>query len=154
MAVLALQSVQKVDGYRKRPTEDHGKLRIQYFEVTAVAVAGDIGTTIDLCRLPAGAVRVIPHLSRLSVSAFGASRTLSIGHLAYAKKDDGTQEAANPTAFVNALDVSSAVTANVLGTGLAYDLYSKAGVDIQASVAGGTIPVNATLEGFIVYVYE
>lgn len=154
MAVLALTSTQKTDDYRKRPTEDHGKFRIQYFDLPAVAVAGDIGTTIGLCKLPAGQVRVIPHLSRLTTSAWGASRTLSIGHLAYAKRDDGTTEAANPTAFVSALDVSSAVTAQALGTALKYDLYSKGGVDIQASVAGGTIPVGATMSGFFVYIYE
>jgi hypothetical protein len=153
MAVLALKSDEMADNYRGRPTNDHGKLRIQYFNLPAVAVAGDATTTIDLCKLPPGQLKVIPCLSRITTSAWGASRTLSIGHLAYLSAD-ATTEAANASAFISAMDVSSAVAAAAFSTVLEYDIYSKAGVTVQGSVAGGTIPVGATMEGFIVYVYE
>lgn len=158
MAVLALKTTQLGDDYRKRPTEDHGKLRIQAFSLPAVAVAGDANSTIDLCELPPGAVRILPSLSRLYTTAFGAGRTLDVGFRAYTKKDDGTQEVEDLDALIDGLDVSGAVNAAPFGTNLAtlwkYDVYSKAGVVVTAQVLGGTIPVNATMNGYIVYVYE
>lgn len=156
MAVLALTSEQLVEDYRKTPIEDHGKFRIQYFSLAAVAVAGDIGTTIDLVKLPPGRTRVLPNASRITTSAFGADRTLSIGHTAYQSRDSGqaVPEPANATAFVNAMSVASAVNAAPFSTVLKYDIYSKEQVLVQASVAGGTIPVAATLSGYIAYIYE
>lgn len=156
MAVLALTTTQKDGTTRKRPFDTQGKLRFAYFALPAVAVAGDIGTTIELCDLPPGAVRILPWLSQLSVSAWGASRTLSIGHRAYQKIDDPyTAEAESSNAFVSALDVSSALTTDPWSaTVMKYDVYSKAGVTVFATVAGGTIPVNATMSGLVAYLYE
>ena len=156
MAVLALTSTQKDGTTRKRPFDTQGKLRFAYFALPAVAVAGDINTTLELCDLPPGAVRILPWLSRLTTSAWGASRTLSIGHRAYAKLDDPyTQEAEAAAAFISALDVSSAV-ANVAwsSTVQKYDVFSKAGVTLFGTVAGGTIPVGATMSGLVAYLYE
>lgn len=159
MAVLALTSIQKDGVTRKRPFDKHGKMRFDYFEIVPVVTLGDIGTTIDLCDLPPGAVRVLPWESRVKTSAWGASRTLSIGHRAYQKIDPTstttTDEAENASAFVSALDVSSAVN-NVAwsATTQKYDMFSKAGITIFATVAGGTIPVAATLSGFVAYIYE
>lgn len=153
MAVQAFQTTQTVDDARLRPTEKHGKLRFAYFNLPATSVVGDATTTVDLCELPPGQVRVLPHLSRISTSAFGASRTLSVGHYAY-QKSDGSTEALNATAFISALDVSSAVAAAVWGTAIKYDMYSKAGVVLFATVNVSTIPVGATIEGFCAYAYE
>lgn len=159
MAVLALTSIQKDGVTRKRPFDIHGKLRFDYFEIVPVVVFGDIGTTIELCDLPPGAVRILPWECRLKTSAFGASRTLSIGHRAYSKIDPTstttTDEPENASAFVSALDVSAAVN-NVAfsATVQKYDVFSKAGVTIFATVAGGTIPVAATVSGFVAYIYE
>ena len=117
-------------------------------------MAGDANTTIELCTLPPGAVRVIPELSRLQCSAFGSGRTLDIGHKEYVKADSGTTtEAEDVDAFADGLDVSAAVTVK-FGAGLKYDLFSKDGVVVTAIVLGGTIPQNATLTGAIVYAYE
>lgn len=159
MAVLALNSTQKDGTTRKRPFDTNAKLRFAYFALPAVAVAGDIGTTIELADLPPGAVRLLPWLSRLTTSAFGASRTLSIGHRAYAKADGNfgatTDEAEAAAAFVSALDVSSAVANTAWSSTVQkYDMFSKAGVTLFATVAGGTIPVNATLSGLVAYLYE
>jgi hypothetical protein len=159
MAVLALKSIQETDGVRKPAYDDHSKVRFQYFEIAPVAVAGDANTTIDLCELPPGPVRVLPWMSRIKTSAFGSSRTLDIGHRAYQVKDPVagvyTEEAENETAFVAAKDVSSAVANDAWSaTVLKYDIYSKAGVMIFAKVEGGTIPVAATLSGFVAYLYE
>jgi len=76
MAVEAFKSTELGDDYRGSPQNDHTKVRFQYFNLPATTVAGDANTTIDLCDLPPGQIRVIPELSRLLPSAFGASRVL------------------------------------------------------------------------------
>lgn len=157
MAITEQSTTEKGADYRGYPTNDHGKVRIQYFDLPATTVAGDDGSTVLLCDLPPGRIRVIPNLSRFDNSAFGAARTLSIGHKAYASRDQGAaaNEADNPTAFANAADVSLAVVGGQpMGEALKYDIYSKGGVTVYASVAGGTIPVGATLRGFIAYVAD
>lgn len=158
MAVLALTSKQLAPGYRGRPTDDHGKLRFQYFETEAVAVAGDINTTVDLAELPPGAVRLLPGKCRIKCTALGASRTLDVGHRAYQSKDYRTgvtaDEAENETAFITARDVSGATDAVFSTTVLKYDLYSKAGVVIFAKIEGGTLPVGAVISGYLEYVYD
>lgn len=154
MSVDALVSLQLAEDYRKLPVEDHGKIRFASFEMPPITVASDAGSTIDLVKLPAGRVRVLPSFSRVQTSAFGASRVLDIGHTAYLSAD-ATTEAADDDAFTpTALDISSATADLKLGTALDFDLYSKAGVLVQALVSGGTIPIGATLKGFIAYVYE
>lgn len=158
MDVLALTSTELGDDYRSYPVNDHGKLRIQYFTIPAVAVAGDANTTFDLCDLPPGRVRVIPALSQVTCSAWGSSRVLDIGHRAYVKVDPNytttITESEDDDAFTpTAIDVSAAVTVRV-GALPKFDLYSKSGVRVFATVTGGTVPQNATLSGFLVYVYE
>lgn len=161
MAVIALLSTQKDGVTRKRPFDIHGKLRFDYFALPATAVLGDIGSTIELCDLPPGATRILPWLCRLSTSAWGASRTLSIGHRAYTKADafmnasGVTDEAESSNAFVSALDVSAAVN-NVAwsSTVQKYDVFAKSGVTLFATVAGGTIPAGATMSGLVAYIYE
>lgn len=159
MAVLALNSTQKDGTTRKRPFDKHGKLRFAYFALPAVAVAADATSTVELCDLPPGAVRILPWLSRISTSAWGASRLLDVGHRGYQKADPfmstTTDEAESANAFINDLDVSSAVN-NVAwsSTVQKYDIYSKAGVTLFATVAGGTIPVAATMSGLVAYIYE
>lgn len=156
MAVEAFLSVQRTPDIRLRPIDKHGKFRIAFFQLVATTVAGDIGSTIDLTDLPPGAVRILPHMSRLINSAWGASRTLAIGHREYQKSSTPyAVEAQNASAFAAAIDVSAAVTTPVaLGTALKYDVYSLAGVVLYATVAGGTIPTGATLSGYFAYIYE
>jgi len=154
MAVDALVSLQLAEDYRKLPVEEHGKIRFASFEMPPITVASDAGSTIDLVELPAGRVRVLPSMSRVQTSAFGASRILDIGHTAYASGDN-TTEAYDDDAFTPAhLDIASATADLKFGNLLEFDLYSKAGVLVQAKVTGGTIPIGATLKGFIAYVYE
>jgi len=154
MAVLALKSTELTDGYRKYPISDHGKLRIQFFTLPAVAVAGDANSTFDLCKLPPGRVRILPRSSYISTSAFGAGRTIDVGHAAYGKQDNSADEAEDIDALIDGLDVSSAVNGVQFSTAIKFDIYSKAGVLIKGIVLGGTIPQNATISGYITYVYE
>lgn len=156
MALETFLATQMVEGARPYPTDSHGKLRYEYFEVPAVTVAGDADSIARLCVLPPGRVRVLPHLSRITTSAFGASRTLDIGHVAYQKRDEasGALEALNYEAFLANLDISSAVNAAVFSTVLKYDLYSKAGVEVVARCQGGTWPIGGTIRGLLAYLYE
>lgn len=152
MATVDIKSAQLADGYRGRTTEDHGKVRLAYFKATMQA--GDAGSTIDLVRLPTGAVRVLPGLSRISCEALGAARVLDVGHRAYVKKGDGTEEAQALSALADDIDVSGAVAGAALGTKIKYDFYSVNGVTIAAQVNGAAMPADKVLEGYIAYVYE
>lgn len=148
-------SVQLADDYRAYPVDDHGKLRFQYGSVAALAVAYAANDTIDLFKLPPGRKRVLPWLSRITTTAYGSSRTLSIGHRAYRSRPPGnTDEAENATAFVSAMDVSGAVSAAAFSTVMKYDMYSVNEITIFATIAGGTMPVAATLQVMMAYLYE
>jgi len=160
MAVTTETSTQRSNPIASPPVmnpayEDHGRLRVKAFTFTQGAAAGDATSTQGLVKLPPGKGRVYLGLSLLENSAFGASRTLDVGYAAHTQTD-GTAVAADPNAFDNAIDVSSLASA-ALGSDVAaasgkmWEFDSKAGIDIGAVVAGGTIPAGATLTGYIVY---
>lgn len=149
-----IDAAQLAEDYRKYPIDDHGKLRFQYANVVASGALAQNGT-IGLFWLPPGRKRILPHLSRITTSAFGASRTLDVGHDAYMKRPAGNDaEAADPDAFIDGLDVSSAVTAGIVGTALKFDMYSMDEVLVYATVLGGTMPDGATLQLLLAYLYE
>ena len=152
-----LDALELRETHRRLPVDDHGKLRMNYFSVPALASALADGSTIGLAWLPPGRKRILPNLSRISTSAFGAGRTLDIGHGAYLDRPAGlsTSDAdEDDDAFVAALDVSGAVAATAFGTGIKFDMYSMAEVLLFATINGGTMPTGATLEGYIAYLYE
>jgi hypothetical protein len=163
MAVTAEKSTQVSNGESKpaimNPSHEwDGKYRIRYFEHVQ-SVAGDAGSTVDLVKLPAGKVRVLRAESKLWASAFGAARTLDVGYLAHTK-DDGfkTPVAAVVDHFIDGLDVSAATNATLFNQDdvtIPTSLFeSEDGVTIQAIVAGGTIPLNATLKGYVAFIVE
>ena len=125
---------------------DMGDVRLAYFSHTQ-AGAGDATSTVDLIRLPAGRVRVIGHLSRVNTSAFGASRTLAIGHAA-AFAVGGAAIDADDDAFAAATSVAS--EGGFAGAGFSL-IETESGIPVIATVAGGTIPDGATVEGVIAY---
>lgn len=143
------------EDYRKYPISDHGKLRFVYGKVTAAA-ALSAGGTMALAMLPPGRLRVLPQLSRITTSAFGAGRTLDVGYGAFQDRPSGTADpvVADPDAFIDGLDVSGAVIAGVVGTGLKFDLYSLSGIVVQGTVLGGTFPNLGTVELLLAYLYE
>lgn len=136
-------------------TDEIGIIHYQKFTFTQTPNAGDIGSTADLVIMPAGRFRILPHLSRIAWSAFGASRTLNVGHTGYTKSD-GTVVAAVPAALLSGEDVSAAggktFTQNLDDGVFIEDALGV--VLIQAIVAGGTIPLNATLKGHLAYVRD
>lgn len=157
MAVETYLSRQLIGDMRKRPIDDHGKIRVQYFTVGPLTVAGDANSVFELCDLPPGAVRILPAMSAVQCSAFGAARVLDIGHRAYAKRATGVAADAEPEdldAFAVGLDIAAAGVDIYNPSDLKFDVYSQAGVRVVAQVRGGTAPIGATLEGYLVYVYE
>lgn len=142
---------------RNRPDQQHGRMRIASFTHTQVA-QGDANSKVNLCQLPAGRGRILKKLSWASVSALGAARTMDIGHTGWTKID-GTSQAAVADVIADGVDVSSA-TGAVLGVGtnaddspvLVYD--SKTPITIQALIAGDTLDLGETFDGYIVYVLD
>lgn len=158
MAVEAFKSTQQGDDYRGRPTSDHGKLRIEYFELPATTVAGDAESTIDLTQLPPGNVRLLPSMCRLETTAFGSGRSLDIGTRAYSSRNPSAigavENAEELDAFIDGKSVATALADEKFSDVIKYDLYSVAGITVAAQVKGGTIPIGAKVSGYLVYVYE
>lgn len=141
------------DGSRNHANLQHGKKRIAVFHVVQDG-AGDANSKWNLCRLPAGAVRVLGIHS--NISALGSSRTLDLGHTGYTGMD-GVAVVAAEDAFVAALDVSSAVDAfkRVGGaTAAGVLIQSKDGFVVQAKVEGGGIDTGETYNGWVEYVTD
>ena len=57
------------------------------------------------------------------------------------------------TAFAENLDIAAAGTTK-FSDKLKHDTYAKGEVRVVARVQGGSVPVGAKLQGYIVYVYE
>lgn len=174
MAVVNVSSTEylkltdpRTNGYLK-PEEQMMALFAAPFTFAQGAVAGDITSIQSLVKLPSGRLIIFPKMSWIQFSAFGAARTLAIGVSAYQDETDATIAAA-PSAFDSAIDVSGAGSA-AIGSNMAaatgnvfrYQVRSKRlsniitdatawGIDVIATVAGGTIPANATLTGEIVF---
>ena len=145
------------------PTTDwKGVKRIMRFTFKQGGIAGPVGSTAELVRLPAGNVRVLLEECFMHRTAFGSGRTLNIGWQAHSKPD-GTAVDAGVDAFVVGLNVASVGedawgASPQLGSGVDADnsslIESKSGVIIQATVAGGDIPVGAELTGYVTYVQD
>jgi hypothetical protein len=161
MAVTTQQSTQTANAAAGvygtsflNPAEDSAKVRVKRFDFTQSGV-GDIGSTIDLVRLPPGKLRLLGDLSICAVSALGSSRTLAIGWTAYTGSD-GVAVNASAAGLNAATSVASAAvlqvgTAAVLGGDQTKLFDSAGGVLIQAVLAGGTIPDGATITGYVAF---
>lgn len=136
------------------PIDVSGKLRFVKFDFVA-AGAGVTPSTISLTKLPPGRVRVLPWLSRLWHTAFGASLVCDIGHAAY-KTEQFVAVAADVDAFTTTIiDISSAGN-NIIfdATQHQFDIHSVKGVDVIATVTGGDVAASDGLHGYIAYLHE
>lgn len=127
-----------------------GKVRTRRFTFTQSG-AGDATSTVELCKLPAGRIRILLSTSIIANSAFGSSRVLDIGYRAHTNID-GTAVVESATAIKDDLSVASAATNTMAATAGAeptLSLNSRSGVTLFATVAGGTIPDGATLKGYV-----
>lgn len=145
---------------RLNTNELGGRLRIARFSFTQGAAAGDANSTVDLVKLPPGkTVTILKDLCNINHSAFGAGRTLDIGYIAHTNLD-GTAVAADVDALLDGADVSSAgnipmgTGTGAVGTSNVLTLNARAAVTIQGICLGDTLPVGATLNGYIVYVED
>jgi len=127
--------------------DEHGRVRVRSFTYTQVG-AGASGDLINLCKLPGGNVRIVG--VALTVSAFGASRTIKLGHTGYTNLAN-TAVAASSTAFLASTSVASAGT---ITSHVTQKIASKEGLTVQALVEGGTIPDAATVAGYVLYALD
>lgn len=162
MAVTAIRSTEQglavghlqdntAQAMRTWPAEG-GKGRRAFFTVPAIAAAGDITSTIELCNLPHGRVRILPLASRINCSAYGASATMDFGVRAYVASDGKTAVAELGTDLVATKDMSAALVGSSIGaTSIKKDYFSATGLTVFATVRGAAMPISATLEGYIEY---
>ena len=132
------------------PASKKGDLEVHMFSFAQSGI-GDIGSTVDLVTLPPGRYTLVGGLSGISFSAFGVARTLDIGFKAYTDGDgNGVAAAANglDAAISVAAEGSANLAAAVTGV-LSREFNARTSVTIHATVAGGTIPDAATLNGHI-----
>jgi hypothetical protein len=152
MAVVNENSAQaqaRLGGRKQAAFKDQASPLMLVFNHTQV-VAGDATSVQKLQFIPPGMYRFHRDLSFIRFSAFGAARVLDIGWEAYVDKD-GTAVAASAAGLNNDIDVSAAGGA-VIGIALTVgyrDFESRDGLWISSTIAGGTIPAAATLDGFL-----
>jgi hypothetical protein len=142
------------------PTEMHGRVRVAFFTHDQSA-AGDATSSVALCKLPAGKVRLLLGSSFMYVNWTTASATLDLGWDAYTKQD-GTTQVADPNGLLDGLDVDavglrsgedlvSALTNAVGGTKV---FESKDGVVIRATSQDTAIASGDDLVGYLMYVVD
>ena len=140
----------------QNPVHDyHGRVRIAYFTHDQDG-AGDAGSSVALCALPAGKVRVLLSSSNAYVSWTTGSATLDLGWDAY-NNTDGNAVAADIAGLVDGLDVDTAgyqnFGAGTTATGGTYLFESQGGVVIRAT-SPGAIAAGDDLVGYIMYVVD
>jgi len=139
------------------------RLRTARFDFTQGAAAGDVLSTQELCRLPAGA-RILGNLSWLKYSAFTATATIDIGTRAHKNAQTGVAIVEDGDRFVKDLvataagrtTFASSTHNSVVGAGVMVgDQDTVLGdVDVFAMNRVATIPAGATIAGEIVYVVD
>ena len=134
----------------------HGRVRIAYFTHDQDG-AGDAGSSVALCSLPAGKVRVLLSSSNAYVNWTTGSATLDLGWDAYTNTD-GDAVAADADGLVNGLDVDTAGYQNfgsgTTATGGTYLFESQGGVVIRATSQDTAIASGDDLVGYIMYVVD
>lgn len=142
-----------IDSKRLLPYEEHGKMRANYaFYKNLTGGALAIGDQVNLFKLPPGNVRLLPYLSMIRNTAI-ASGTLSIGFRAYTVSFDADPNAEAPAELLNAKAIGSAGAAALAAT-IKYDLFSKRGITVFATLGGAGFPANGEIELLLPYLYE
>ena len=133
----------------------HGRVRIAFFTHDQDG-AGDAGSSVALCSLPAGKVRVLLSSSNAYVNWTTGSATLDLGWDAYTNTD-GDAVAADADGLVDGLDVETAgyqnFCAGTTATGGTYLFESQGGVIIRAT-SPGAIASGDDLVGYMMYVVD
>ena len=134
----------------------HGRVRIAYFTHDQDG-AGDATSSVALCSLPAGKVRVLLASSSAYVNWTTGSATLDLGWDAYTNTD-GTAVSADPDGLVNGLNVDTAgyqtFGAGTAATGGTYLFESQGGVVLRATSQDQALASGDDLVGYIMYVVD
>lgn len=133
-----------------------GRVRVAYF-TAAQDGAGDATSSVALCKLPAGKVRLLASQSKAYVNWTTASATLDLGWDAYTDPS-GTAVTADPNGIDDGIDVDTAgyqTFGNALtATGGTKLFESKDGVVIRATSQDTAIADGDDLVGFLLYVVD
>ena len=133
-----------------------GRVRVAYFTATQDG-AGDATSSVALCKLPAGKVRLLASQSKAYVNWTTSSATLDLGWDAYVSPD-GTAVTADPNGIDDGLDVDTAgyqTFGNALTAAGGTKLFeSKNGVVIRATSQDTAIADGDDLVGFLLYVVD
>ena len=136
----------------------HGRVRIAYFTHDQDGV-GDAGSSVALCSLPAGKVKVLLKSSNAYVNWTTSSATLDLGWDAYTNIS-GTAVAADPDGLVDGLDVDAVgyqtlegALAGIIATGGTYTFETQSGVVIRATSPTAMVDGD-DLVGYLLYVVD
>jgi len=134
----------------------HGRVRIAYFTCDQDG-AGDATSSVALCSLPAGKVRVLLSSSNAYVNWTTGSATLDLGWDAYTNTD-GTAVTADPDGLVNGLNVDTVgyqnFGAGTTATGGTHLFESQSGVVLRATSQDTAIASGDDLVGYMMYVVD
>jgi len=168
MAVTTQESTEYTNAFStvpdvKNDSHDwHGRLRIAYFTHNQSG-AGDATSSVALCKLPAGKVRLLLRSSEAYVNWTTASATLDLGWDAYTD-ENGDAVAADPNGLLAGEAVDTVNYYNLAGsdltksvteaTGGTYEFNSEDGVVIRATSQTTAIADDDDLVGYLVYVVD
>jgi len=134
----------------------HGRVRIAYFTCDQDG-AGDATSSVALCALPAGKVRVLLASSSAYVNWTTGSATLDLGWDAYTNTD-GNAVAADVDGLVDGLNVETAgyqtFGAGTTATGGTHLFESQGGVVLRATSQDQALAAGDDLVGYIMYVVD
>lgn len=167
MAVTTQESTQYANIFTTTPAVNNetsdwkGRVRCMYF-VHDQSGAGDATSSVALCKLPAGRVRLLLPSSWLYVNWTTASATLDLGWDAYTDLD-GAAVTADPNGLADGIDVESAgfvdggtlaALAGLAATGGTKVFESKDGVVIRATSEDTAIADGDDIAGYLLYVHD
>lgn len=161
MATFYSEQVTKLDAVPAEPLnvdESHGKVRIARFDYAQVA-EGAADSVIQLCKLPAGRIRVLGKESALYHNLTTGTVDLDVGWAAHvdfagddvAADEDGLDDNVDcETAGVVRLGTVAAVLAQCQNK----VFESQEGVVITATIKTVVIAADDSLRGYIAYVLD
>lgn len=141
--------------------EWHGRVRVAYV-THAQSGAGDATSSVALCKLPPGRVRLLLGSSFLYVNWTTTSATMDLGWDAYTDLS-GTAVAADPNGLADGIDVDAVglrsgedlvTLAAIQATGGTKVFESKDGVVIRATSQDVAIVDGDDLVGYFLYVID
>lgn len=136
--------------------EIHGRVRCAFFTHDQDG-AGDATSSVALCKLPAGKVRLLASGSKAYVNWTTASATLDLGWDAYTDMD-GAAVVADPNGIDDGVDVDAAgyqtFGAALTATGGTKVFESQDGVVIRATSQDTAIVDGDDLVGYLLYVVD